>query len=114
MKTAQIVQILSYFRAFPEAGYKANITQEKKARLAKGSKRRLGFVYFVGRPGGGKLPLGVWQRVGFSQGSAVRPILIFVNGANYPVRFDFQYVAQQTIAKEFPAQMQAALAEYAQ
>ena len=74
MNRGEIVAILSYFSAFPESGYKANVTFAGRMRLARGTKRRLGYSYFVGAPGGGRLPLGIWKRVGFTKGSAVVPI----------------------------------------
>lgn len=99
MSRGQLVQMLSYFKTFPEAGYKANMTDKRKAALAKGSKSALGFKYFVGKPGGG--PLGVWQRIQFGSGTALKPVLIFVPSAVYKPIFDFNYVATRTIAKNF-------------
>jgi hypothetical protein len=110
IKPSQIVQILSYFRAFPEAGYKANMTDRRRKRLAKGSKRQQGFTYFIGRPGD-RGALGVWQRFGFSRGSAIRPVLLFVRSTSYEAIFDFEHVAVTTAQREFPAQFSAALAE---
>lgn len=106
----QIVQILSYFKAFPEQGYSANITDKRKKSLAKGSKNRLGYEYFVGRPGD-RLPLGVWQRVRFASGSAVRPILIFVRSALYEAIFDFEFTAKVVMKREFSSEYRRALAE---
>lgn len=109
-----IVQILSYFRTFDVAGYSANITAEGKAKLARGTKRAQGFAYFVGRPGDGKLPLGIWQRFHFAHGSAIKPIFIFVDGARYHATFDFNYVGEMTVKRVFPGElasgMQAAFA----
>lgn len=97
MERSQIVQILSYFAAFGEQGYRANITQARKEKLARGTKKRVGFAYFVGRPGG--RPLGVWQRVHLAHGSAVKPILIFVERARHEAIFDFEFVAETTVEK---------------
>jgi hypothetical protein len=99
-----IVQLLSYFKAFPQMGYKANITDKRKALMAKDNKRtgKLGVVYFVGRPGGGRRPLGVWARYTFGHGSAVKPVLIFVRGVNYEKRLDYFYAAQKAIEKSLP------------
>ncbi len=110
IKPSQIVQILSYFRAFPEAGYRANMTDRRRKRLARGTKRQQGFAYFIGRPGD-RLPLGVWQRFGFSRGSAIKPVLIFVRHTRYEAVFDFAYVATTTAQREFPTQFASALAE---
>jgi hypothetical protein len=109
MSRGQIVAILSYFRAFPEAGYTANITDKKRASLKRGSKKRLGFEYFVGRPGDGKLPLGVWQRTRFASGTAIKPILIFVDATLYHAIYDFAFVAETTVDREFPSQFRDAL-----
>lgn len=96
-----VVQILSYFKAFPEQGYRANATEASRAKLAKGNKTRYGVSYFVGRPGDGKLPLGIWQRVHSNFGKALRPILIFVPHGQYHPVFDFKYVAELTVKKEY-------------
>jgi hypothetical protein len=109
MDRGQIVQILSYFRAFPEAGYKANMTDKGRAKLARGSKKRLGVAYFVGAPADGKLPLGVWQRTTFAMGSAIKPVLLFVDAVHYQMLFDFPYVAKRVIDREFDRQFEIAL-----
>lgn len=103
MSRSQIIQILSYFKAFPEMGYYANITEKKKARLAKGSKRtgRRGFVYFVGRPGNGRLPLGIYKRTTFAFGSAVKPIMIFGRTPGYRKRWDIQSMSQKVVDRDF-------------
>jgi len=110
MSRGQIVQILAFFRAFPEMGYKANMNDNGKARLARGNKRVQGFVYFVGTPGD-RLPLGVYQRISFNGGTAVRPVLLFVRSALYQPRFDFKYVVEQTVKTEFQGEFQLAFAE---
>jgi hypothetical protein len=110
MSRGQIVQILAYFRAFPEAGYKANMTDQGRAKLARGTKRRQGFTYFVGRPGD-RLPLGIYQRFSFGAGGAVKPVLLFVRSAVYQERFDFGYVVETTVKKEFPAEFKQAMVD---
>jgi hypothetical protein len=110
MSRGQIVQILAFFRAFPEMGYKANMTDKGKARLARGSKRVQGFVYFVGSPGD-RLPLGVYQRVSFHGGTAIKPVLLFVRSAVYQHVFDFQYVVEQTVKTEFAGEFAKAYIE---
>jgi hypothetical protein len=110
MSRGQIVQILAYFRAFPEAGYKANMTDQGRARLARGSKRKLGFTYFVGRPGD-RLPLGVYQRFTFAKGSAIKPVLLFVRSAVYQPRLDFEYVVEKTVETEFAGEFARAMVE---
>jgi hypothetical protein len=110
MSRGQIVQILAFFRAFPEMGYKANMTDKGKARLARGNKRAQGFSYFVGTPGD-RLPLGIYQRVSFNGGTAIKPVLMFVRSALYQPIFDFKYVVEQTVKTEFDSEFQSAFAE---
>jgi hypothetical protein len=104
-----IVQILSYFKAFPDAGYRANKTAKQIAKLAKTTLSHQGFSYFVGAPAGGKLPLGIWQR--FGQQRQIRPIMIFVRSTHYNQRFDFQYVGQQTVKLKFAGQFAQAISD---
>src|SRR6185369_428541 len=70
MSAGQITQILSVLGAFSESGYKAN----RRARSARRSKKQA--QYFVGKPGNGRLPLGVWQRLDWRSGSEIQPVLI--------------------------------------
>ena len=110
MSRGQIVQILSYFRAFPESGYKANMNAQGRAKLALGTKKRQGMRYFVGRPGG-RAPLGVYQSLRGGGPGSLKPIMVFVRWANYRKTFDFQYVVELTVRKEFPGQFSRAHAE---
>lgn len=89
-----IVQLLSYFKAFPEMGYKANMTDKRKAALAKGNAKKgvMGVTYFVGSPGD-RLPIGIWGRYSLGHGSAIKPILIFIKSAHYQPLLDFYYVS---------------------
>ncbi len=113
MDRGQIVQILAYFRAFPEQGYRANMTDKTRARLARGTKKKHGVAYFVGRPADGKLPLGVWQRITsvMVSGSGIKPILIFADAATYTPIFNFEYVARTTVARVFNDHFARAMAE---
>jgi hypothetical protein len=99
-----IVQILSYFQAFGEQGYRANMTDKKKAALAKGSKRKgtMDYEYFVSYGKGtwsGRQHLfaGIYKRIGFSKGSAIKPIMMFVSKPGYQKRFPFYETAQKVI-----------------
>lgn len=98
MSRGQLLQVMSALRlAERTSGYSANRT----ATSAKRRGRKLP-EYFVGRPGGGRLPLGVWQSFRFAHGSAVKPILIFVKQPVYQQRFRFFDVAQRVASKAFP------------
>lgn len=108
MSRGQIVQILSYLQAFSEVGYRANMTQKRKASLGRGGRSRRGMAYFVAPPGG-HLHFGVWQRIHTAWGSAVKPVLLFVRRAQYEAVYDFDYVARITADRELPAQLTIAL-----
>lgn len=110
MSRGQIIQILAFFRAFPEMGYKANMTDKGRGRLARGTKKVQGFAYFVGRPGD-RLPLGIYQRVSFARGTAIKPVLIFVRSTMYEAIFDFEYVAEQVVNAEFSNEFAKAYVE---
>lgn len=100
---ATIVRILSYFKAFPEAGYKANITDRRRAQLKRGTRTKFGMEMFVGRPADGRLPFGIWQRdTARAWGaSRLRPIFLFVDWTQYEAIFDFEYVGRKTVEREF-------------
>lgn len=115
MSSGQINQILSYFSAFAEQGYRANMTAAARAKRAKGTKRACGFEYFVVRPGdkrtwsrgegkavgSHRMQPGIYQRVFSGFGTAIRPVMIFVSRANYRARLDFYGVAERTAVKAF-------------
>jgi len=103
MKGSQIVQILAWFRAFGEQGYRANMTDKGRSRLGRGSKRtgRPGFQYFVLKQPYGKLQPGIYKRYAFKSGSAVKPVMIFVRSPSYRKRFDFYGVAQRSALEQF-------------
>lgn len=112
MSRGQIVQILSYFKAFGEQGYSANMTDAKRKKLAQGSARsgKRGVSYFVGKPGGGKLPMGVWQKTSFgAAGSAIKPVIIYAKAPIYRKQFDVEAIAKRAIEITFPAELKAAM-----
>lgn len=102
MERRQIVQILSYFRSNKDVGVNSNSTDKTRAKLRKVTKKKFGIAYFVGSPGDGSAPLGIWQRLYSRAGVALKPILIFVDGASYEPIYDFKFVAENTVSKEFP------------
>ncbi len=109
-----ITQLLSYLQAFGEQGYRANMTQKRKDKLANigrtasGYKTIGGVQYFVslGELPGGKgvldaknrsihLAPGVWARSGI-HGSNIRPVLMFVRAPTYAVRLSIEKLARST------------------
>lgn len=103
-----ITQLLSYFAAFGEQGYRANMTQKRKDKLANigrtanGYKTISGVQYFISPAGGMKgvfdhknraqhLAPGIWARSGI-HGFNVRPVLMFVSLPSYAVRLSMDKI----------------------
>lgn len=121
IKGSFLVQLISYFKAFGEQGYRANMTDKRKKGLAKFGKSERGYktingvVYILshGSLPGGKgvhdranrtlhLAPGIWAKSGI-HGSSVRPILMFVKGTNYAPRLDiFDQPVKDALAKFEP------------
>lgn len=94
-----LVRLLSYFQAMGEQGYKANMTDKRKARLHKGTKDREGVRFFIayGRLRGGPtqhLAPGIWAATG-QDGFIVRPVLMFVRDGTYESRINRERVAER-------------------
>lgn len=99
-----IVQLISYLGAFGEQGYRANMTSAGRAKFERAQSKSVAGAatqYFVNKKKG-NLPLGVYQRVRLSQGSAIKPIFIFVKQVNYKPRYNFQSKASEIAKKVFP------------
>lgn len=96
---AKIVQILSWFKAFPEQGYRMNRKSTK--RLIKGKGMQWGFAYIRGGRDTG-LPDGIWERHypnGEAGKSFVRPIILFVSAPSYGKIIRYYETASSTIDK---------------
>ena len=114
MSRGQIVQILAYFSAFAEQGYRANMTDRGRKRMAKGSAKKgiAGSAYFALRSKHGRLLPGVYQRSSTKSAAAtLKPVLIFVDGApNYERRVDWYGVGHRVISEQFEVEMRRSLA----
>jgi hypothetical protein len=66
--------------------------------------------YFVGQPGGGKEPLGVWARYHFAHGYAIRPVLLFVSMPHYQQRFPFDQLVADAVDANLANNVAAAFA----
>lgn len=93
MSVGQIVQVLSALKSFPEVGYLANRSKRLGARANKNAAN-----FFVGKPAGGKLPLGVYLR---DSKGGLKPIMIFVNDPHYSVRLPFGQIASTVYGTNF-------------
>ena len=124
MARGQILQILSWFQAYPATNVRAgrrrnsardNLTDKGKAKKIAGTRSRAGLEFFCIQPGqrrGGLKP-GIYERrlanARFS-GPVARPrlVLVFVPRAAYQQRFDFVEQAQRAVAQAMPAAFAAA------
>jgi len=114
MSRGQITQVLSYFKAFGQQGYRANITDKRKASMAKGSKRTgaRGISYFVGKPNGGRHPTGIWQKTNLGElGSAIKPIVIFIRKPAYRKQLDVPGIAERVIRNRFALELSRSVAQ---
>lgn len=114
MSRGQIVQILSYFKAFGEQGYRANITDKRKAKLNQGTKRKTGYAYFVIKKKQGRLSPGIYKLIHLGHGNAIKPVMIFVNKSfSYRKRWEFYEIGQAEAARwldlEFKRSLEFAL-----
>lgn len=112
-----LVQLISYFQAFGEQGYKANMSAKGYQRVHRGTKKQAGRRYFVtyGKTRGGPritqkgeqdertahLAPGIWAASG-TGGADVRPVLMFVRPRRgYQPRFDMDKVAKRADAEAY-------------
>lgn len=91
----QIQQVLSQLRAGPDAySYRTASARSKAKRAVAG--------YFWSR--GGTLKRGVWQRINFASGSAVKPILIVVSSPRYRQRINMDAIAKKIVNRDFESE----------
>lgn len=105
-----VVQLITYFRAAGEQGYKANMTDKRRAKLQDKGRTASGFMatrgvrYFVayGRLRSGPtqhLHPGIWSATG-THDIDIKPILMFVRQPTYRQRLDmFGKPVQAALAK---------------
>ena len=113
LRGAFLQQLLAYLQAYSEQGFKANMSQRRKAKLRnqqgigniatrKVYKTTLGRRYFVslGRLRGHHLPPGVWATSG-THDVTVKPVLMFVRAATYQPRISMERVAGQVGLQDY-------------
>lgn len=99
IKRGTFTKVLSKLQANPDPMANETIASRKRASSRRAKQPKAS--YFVGRPGNGKLPLGIWARYGFGAGSAVKPVMFFVGQPKYRKRFHFMEVAAKTTKARF-------------
>lgn len=124
----QLVQILSQLRIESSTGSARSLPRivpsdtKREARLKANKIRRAlgraGGQYIAFPDGRGRLKPGIYMtegrdfgaKLGFGRKAGILPVLLFVTKAEYEAgRFDFLYVAQNTIRRVLPAEVSRAL-----
>jgi hypothetical protein len=114
-KPALISQLISYFGAAGEQGYRANMTEKRKDKLANrglnasGHKTINGVVYFASRGPGmwfGRrqhLAAGIWAKRG-THGSDVVPVFLFVKRGAYNRVIDLDAIGRAVVGQKWDRQ----------
>lgn len=115
-----LIQILSYIQAFDERGFKANVTDNTRAKFEKRVGRKSfggGTVQFFVAKKGDKVKLhpGIWARVALAHGTSLKPMIMFVDDADgYKKYFDLELIVKEVVDRdlkfEFDKAMQIAMA----
>lgn len=113
LRGAFVAQLISYLQASSEQGYRANMTDKRKAKLRnqqgigsikakKVYKTTLGVRYFVslGNLRGHHLPPGVWAASG-THDVQLRPVLMFVRTGSYTPRLSMERIAAQADLQDY-------------
>jgi hypothetical protein len=108
MGRGQIVAILSDVQAHWDTTQ--NSTRASRAKRSRRRTKR-GGIYFATRAGGHLRP-GVYERIGFGFGSAVRPVLIFTNKVpTYRKLLDMERVGKTVMAARYSTEFNRAMSE---
>ncbi len=102
VKRSFLVEVLSFFNTFREAGYSANMTQASRNRRRRGTRNAFGYSYFAIPPGhrSGLTP-GIYRKTYQGRGTTIKAVFIFVGSTHYEKRFDIQKVARETYDSNF-------------
>jgi len=103
IRSGAMSKILSAVKASSDPYQNATVASRKRA------KKRGKAEYFVGSPGGGRLPMGVYERSGRSATSTIKPILIFTKPGRYKKRLPFHDVVTKVTRDNFEAQLYVAI-----
>lgn len=118
LRGAFLAQLISYFQAYSEVGFRANMSARRKAKLEdrttyssiatrRQQKMIRGVAYFVahGRlrdDASRHLEPGIWAKSG-THGSDIRPVLLFVKRPTYTPRISMQAIADAAQAEDYLA-----------
>lgn len=115
LRGAFLQQLLSYLQAYSEQGYKANMSDKRKAGIHKGTAKTQGRRYVVayGKMRGGSrttrtgeadsrasnLAPGIWAVTG--SGAVVKPVLMFIRPAGYRPLISMDRIARESGAQDY-------------
>ena len=104
MRRGQIRQMLSQLKVQQGSGYESRATGSKRSNR---TITRQGVTYFALPNGNKGLVPGVYAKRRFALGTAIRPVLIFVQAVEYKKRLPFHEVGQATAEARFPVHFEA-------
>jgi hypothetical protein len=115
VKGSFIVQLLAYLKAFGEQGYRANLSDKRRDKLAKRGRTEKGHAtingveYFVSYGRGERngrmqhLPAGIWSRSGI-HGSIVKPVFLWSKRMpSYTKTIDLRRLAEASVRRKYQA-----------
>jgi hypothetical protein len=106
LKGSFLAHLISYFQAFGEQGYRANMKDRTRKNLQeKGTKSMAARRYFIsyGKLRGNRsshLAPGIWAASG-THGVMVQPVLMFVKTATYRPRLDMERIAKRADVADY-------------
>jgi hypothetical protein len=100
VKRSQIVQIMSQLKVQRGGGYDS---RKSDSAASKRTVKRQGVTYFAIAKQVGNLKPGIYIKIPFAHGKAIRPVFIFTASVKYKPRFKFFDVADQVHMKRLPA-----------
>ena len=111
MLRAQISEVISYFKA--NGGSTSSMTDKQRLTMQRINKRtaRRGITYFVGRPGGGRLPMGIWEKKSIGMGTEIKPIIIFIRKPTYRQQLEVPGIAKRVINERFSNELRITFAQ---
>jgi len=86
-----------------------NLRSYRRAGRGKEQKALGFFVVRPGDPAASHLAPGIWRRIDSAAGSAVEQWFVFASPGRYSQQFDLEKIADESVARTFPAAFQAAL-----
>lgn len=107
MRRGQITQMLSQLKVQRGSGHESRASGSTRSNR---TIARQGVTYFALPEGNRGLPPGIYLKRRFGHGTAIRPVLVFVEDAQYKERLRFFEVANDTVQTRFPEHFDTAMA----